>query len=258
MSALKTWFENLFFGGSRYKAVTVIGSGGKTSLIWRLAASFAEQPDRKILVTPTTKMFVPAPGTKLCDHYFGSGVLPPDPVPGVSLAGIFNEETKKLEALPPAELEKNVSSYDLVLIEGDGSGGLPLKAWADYEPVVPFFTDLTIGMLPLAPIGKPVSESLIHRLPLFIELTGASPGEPIKAEHILRLITGRQVKPGAAPLPGLFAKARGKKLLFFNQAENDNTLTQARELAGLLPQRFREGLHGIIAGSVRDDWVAEL
>ena len=262
MQSLSEWFESLFFGENRCKVVTVIGSGGKTSLIWHLAvgfgrvASFVAKSNRKILVTPTTKMLVPEAGEKLYDRYING--VPPEPAPGITLTGIFNEASGKLESLPLSELEKIIPAYDLVLIEGDGSKGLPLKAWAEYEPVVPPFTDLTIGMLPLGFLGKPVTEKLVHRLPLFLELSGAAPVESLKPEHIVRLISGGTAGSGASPLPGLFAKARGKKLLFLNQVEDDDTLTQARKLAGLLPPRFREELCGIIAGSVKENKVTVL
>ena len=252
MQSLSAWFKNLLLDGGQSlsggRIVTVIGSGGKTSLIWRLTSDFSRAaslaPGLRILVTPTTKMFVPE--AKFYDRSFISGELPPCPAPGVTLAGVFNEASGKLESFPPEKLKALIHGYDLVLIEGDGSRGRPFKAWAENEPVVPSFTDLTIGVLPLAPIGKPVSESLVHRLPLFIELTGAKPGEPITPEHILALITV------------MFDKTHGKKVLFFNQAEEVGALKTARELAESLSAELRSSLRAIIAGSVRDDWVTEL
>ena len=243
--SLSDWFENLLFNsGRRSFTVTVIGSGGKTSLIRRLAVSLA--PGRKILITPTTKMFP-----------FSPGEVPPS----VNVKGIFNEASGKLESLPLCELEKIIPSYDLVFIEGDGSKGLPLKAWAEHEPVVPPFTDITIGILPLWPLGKPVSESIVHRLRHFIALTGAEEGKPVKQEHILRLITGRTPdgSPGSGRAPGLFAKAAGRKLLFFNQIEDYESLRQAREITASLPAEFRSGeLDRIIAGSVKENRITEL
>jgi len=255
MVSLSAWFEK----GTQpkpkarhlFRCMAVIGSGGKTSLIWRLAAS--SSPSRKILVTPTTKMFVPAPEAKLYDEYSGSGVLPSCPASGVTLAGIFNEDEGKLEALPQGKLKEIIPHYDLVLMEADGSRGLPFKAWAEDEPVVPPFTDLTIGMLPMRHLGEPVSENLIHRLPLFLALTGAAPGEALKMEHMLHLITGGTA--GESFIPGLFAKAQGKKILFINQTEESSALRQARELAENLAPVFKSddprlGLAAIIAGSV--------
>ncbi|GHV68268.1 hydroxylase accessory protein YqeC [Spirochaetia bacterium] len=216
-----------FFEGEFKKnpgPVTIIGSGGKTSLIWYLARHFSAGGKRaRVLVTPTTKMLVPD-----------------KPVPGVTMAGIFNKETGKLESLPPGELEKIYSQYDFVFIEGDGSRGLPIKAWADHEPVVPVFTAITVGLIPLWPLGLAVSEKLVHRLPLFLELSGAREGEILNVEHLARVI------------PGLFRKAQGKKILFINQIEDDAALEQARKFAALLQQ---EPLC-IIAGSVKKGSLA--
>ena len=263
MVSLSAWFENLLFADAAKdteavpgrKIVTVIGSGGKTSLIWHLAASLTGS-GRRTLVTPTTKMFVPPPEAKLYDRYCNG--CPPQSVPGITLAGLFNETNGKLETLQPEIPESIIHDYDLVLIEGDGSRLLPLKAWAEDEPVVPSFTTLTIGVLPLWPLGKPVSENLILRVSLFLALTGAEAGETIKPKHIRALITGRMAEADEPALPGLFAKARGKKVLFFNQVEDDETLKQARKTAELLSPSFRKDLCGIIAGSVREDSLVEL
>ena len=263
ISSLAPWrlgMKDLGTKLTRPCVITIIGSGGKTSIIWRLASVLKNtslSPKRKILVTPTTKMFVPPEDTNLYDWYCGSGELPASPAPGVTLAGVFNNANCKLEALPSGELEKSAAGFDLVLIEGDGARGLPFKAWADHEPVVPAFTDLTIGVLPICRLGEPVSEKIIHRLPLFIALTGAKAGEALTMEHLRLLVTGRS-SGSAAPLPGLFAKARGRKILFLNQVEDDNALEKAKELAASLTEEFRLTLDLIIAGSMREDRVAEL
>jgi probable selenium-dependent hydroxylase accessory protein YqeC len=172
----------------------------------------------------------------------------PSPAPGVTLAGVPDGAKGKLEALPPGVLAEAARGYDLTLIEGDGSRGLPLKAWAAHEPVVPPFTTATIGIIPLRPLGRPVSEGFIHRLPLFTALSGAAEGEPLKPEHLVRVITGTGGR-------GLFAEARGERILFFNQID-DGGLGQAEALASLLPREFLAGLRWIIAGSVMKDRAA--
>ena len=258
MEALNARIEKLLFAGPRKGAATatVIGSGGKTSLIWHLAGYFAAQAGRKVLVTPTTKMLVPAPegkpGKQLYDRYYNHNEGGFIPEPGITLAGCFNESSGKLEGLPGEVLEEAVSGCDIALIEGDGAKGLPLKAWDDYEPVVPPFTTLTIGVLPIWPLGKPLTGEIAHRLPLFCGLTGAVQGEPLKPEHIAALITGGKTRSG------LFAKARGEKLLFFSQIEDEQALKRAKEIAGLLPAGFREGLCGVIAGSVLNGRVFDV
>jgi probable selenium-dependent hydroxylase accessory protein YqeC len=259
MESLSAWFEKNLFTAKNISddspqnkpyVITVIGSGGKTSLIWRLAKNSSLQ---KILVTPTTKMFVPQKEARLYDYYFGGGTADihsiANPAPGVTLAGNFNSETGKLEALPGNVLKKITGNYDGVLVEGDGSRGLPLKAWAEHEPVVPAFTDITVGIIPIWPLGREVSEQIIFRLPEFCALSGAKKGEVLDAKYLIKIISGDK---------GLFAKAVGKKILFINQVENRETLDTARELAALLPGEFRTALYALAAGSVQQGTIREL
>jgi probable selenium-dependent hydroxylase accessory protein YqeC len=174
-------------------------------------------------------------------------MFPLPKMPGVTQAGIFNSESGKLESLPLPELERITGCYDLVLVEGDGAKKLPLKGWADYEPVVPEFTTATAGVIPVWPLGRPATGELIHRLPLFCGLANISEGEVIHPLHL-----------AAAIERGLFAKAKGKKLLFFSQVENKSCLAAARKIVDLLPPAFCSTLAGIAAGSVHQNRITVL
>jgi probable selenium-dependent hydroxylase accessory protein YqeC len=263
MESLSRWFGHILFPPGEAAGLpvpaggpvcTVIGSGGKTSLIWLLAKS---QRRRKVLVSPTTKMYPPPPELRWYDRYFsGQGLLPEAGAPGISLAGVFNKNTGKLEALPGDALALLIPGYDLTLLEGDGARGLPLKGWAAHEPQVPPCTSVTIGVIPLLPPGKKVSKELVFRLPRFKDLSGAEEGDSLEPAHLAAVIGGPAGTPdsgGQRKGRGLFAAARGRKLLFFNQVEDDARREQARAILALLPEAFRAGLAGIIAGSVMQD-----
>ncbi|MDR2403408.1 MAG: putative selenium-dependent hydroxylase accessory protein YqeC [Spirochaetaceae bacterium] len=262
MEALSAWFAGLRSGSANREVITVIGSGGKTSLIWLLAKTAALGGEcRSVLVSPTTRMLVPPREAGLWDHFFeGPDRCQASAAPstgwraasGITLAGLVDTSAGKLKALPEAALAALVPGYDLVLLEGDGSRTLPLKAWADFEPVVPDYTGLTVGILPLWPLGRGVSEDLVHRLSLFTVLSGAAPGEVLNLDHLVRVITGR----GNAR--GLFAAARGDRVLFFNQVEDEAGVDMARQMVSRLPPSFRSSLRAIIAGSVRQDRVFAL
>jgi probable selenium-dependent hydroxylase accessory protein YqeC len=262
MESLSRWFEDRFFtpepaaGVTAGPVVTVIGSGGKTSLIWLLAQS---RRRRKVLVSPTAKMYPPAPELGWYDHDCFTGGRPPaaegGPPAGISLAGSLNRETGKLEALPAEVLEAMTAGYDLVLLEGDGSRGLPLKGWADHEPVVPPYTTVTAAVIPASPLGKRVSPELVFRLPQFTALSGAEEGDILTPAHLAAVIAAGM---GGRTGRGLFAAARGKKILFINQAEDEGRRAQARELADTLPGDCTAGLEGIICGSVTLDQVEVL
>jgi probable selenium-dependent hydroxylase accessory protein YqeC len=203
-------------------------------------------------------MYPPPPS--YYDHgRFSEAAFPPGPggeaPEGISLAGSLNRETGKLEALRPEFLEGLIPGYDLVLLEGDGSRGLPLKGWADHEPVVPPYTTVSVAVIPISPLGKRVSPDLVFRLPRFTALTGAAEGDTLGPAHLAALITGR-AGPGGGR--GLLDAARGERLLFINQAETGEQREQARELAALLPDDLTRGLAGILSGSVFLDQVEVL
>lgn len=239
------------------QVITVIGSGGKTSLIWRLAQ---QGRHRKTLVTTTTRMFFPPQKAGLYDYFLDAQEVQYrsfQPAVGISLAGIRDEVSGKYGALSPDLLASLVPGFDQMLIEGDGSRRLPLKAWAAYEPVIPAYTTLTIGILPLWPVGLPVSADIIHRLSLFSTLTGAQAGAPLSLHHLVPVITGT-LKEDNTGSKGLFSDARGKKILFLNQIEDARGLEQAEQLLSLIPAAFLRGLQGIIAGSVQQNRVSLL
>ena len=204
--------------------VSIVGSGGKTSLLWRLAE---ENRERGVLVSTTTKMWMPEAGAVDWDVSGdgcrgrlwspAGGLTPPlhcgraNPAPtGVSLfyGGV---EDGKITAPDLGRLSAFSAEMGLTLLECDGAKALPLKGWAQHEPVVPEFTTVTIGVLPLWVIGQPVCEETVHRVPEFCRITGSFPGELVTALHLARVVNHPD---------GLFAKARGRRVLFLNDRRN--------------------------------------
>jgi probable selenium-dependent hydroxylase accessory protein YqeC len=201
-------------------------------------------------------MYPPPPAQHCYDHdrFSGAAFFPEPGIPppaGISLAGSLNRETGKLESLPPDLLERMIPGYDLVLLEGDGSRNLPLKGWAEYEPVVPLYTTATVAVIPISPLGKQVSPDLVFRIPQFTALCGAAPGDTLRPAHLAAVIAGGPASaPGGGAVRGLFHAARGERVLLINQADNEEQREQARTLAALLPRRVAPDLAAVLAASV--------
>ena len=221
--------------------VSIVGSGGKTSLLWRLAQ---ENRDRAVLVSTTTKMWYPDVGLFDWDV---SGMFPrrgDDTCRGAHCASAGSDSActinyagkatvhgravraptgisllygslidGKIAAPTMERLAAASAEAFLTLIECDGARELPLKGWAAHEPVVPGFATVTIGMLPLWAIGQTVCAETVHRMPAFCRITGAQPGEIVTAAHLVRVVC----RPD-----GLFAKARGRRALFLNAKTAEN------------------------------------
>jgi len=220
-------------------ALAIVGCGGKTALLHRLAAELRSEI---VLLATTTRILFP---TISIDN-----VCPPALQAGVNLFhGGFGDDNKKL--LPPdlAYLETLRSSGDYTLLECDGSKGLSLKGWAEYEPAVPSWSTVTVGVCTLWPVSTVLSEENVHRPDIFSRLTGAKLGDVATFAHVAAMISHED---------GLFGKAVGRRYLFLNQVESEEQMTQALELVAILPQMFKDSLTGILAGSVQQGTVTLL
>lgn len=117
--------------------ISVVGAGGKTSLIFAWARELADA-GKSVVITTTTHMYRP----ERMEEGNIRIVVSDDP-----------ERPDKVTA-PPAEiLESLREKADVVLIEADGSRRMPLKWPADREPVIPDYTDITVCVAGLSALG---------------------------------------------------------------------------------------------------------
>ena len=127
------------------EVIALSGGGGKTTLMFRLAAELAASGQR-VVTTMTTRIFVSqmaqAPHT-LVLH--GEGALLaqlPEALAEyghVLIAGSTMVEQDKVQGVPPEFLDRIAAqpAVDVVIVEADGSRRLPFKAPAQHEPVIP-------------------------------------------------------------------------------------------------------------------------
>lgn len=223
------------FGLRRGDVVSIVGAGGKTSLMFQLARE-ARTREMKVLVTTSTRIMVPDPAEydalDLTGKLFSDQTIT---APGVYVGGLADSLPGKLCGVREDLLARQRKQFDLVLIEADGAASKPLKGWRNGEPVIDDSTSVTIGVLDIQTIGTPVSGTSIHRPEIFSQLTGAEPGEVIALGHLLRIICHDD---------GLFSRALGREILFINKVESEE---QQRNAALLRSQL--DNLH-IVAGSV--------
>jgi len=202
----------------------VIGCGGKTSLITRLAGGYK---GKKVLVSPTTKMY-------------------PTQLDGADCRGFLNPRTGKLEGLPPEELATLVPQYDIVLLEADGSRSLPCKGWREDEPVVPGWCTHTVGVVTLSALGKPATSEHVHNLPLFLALTGLSERQPITAQALQTMVCAEG---------GMFKNSVGSRILLLNQVEDEKTGEVASRFLMEIKERYPDFFAKTAFGSVyKDSW----
>ncbi len=187
-------------------SVAFVGAGGKTTAMLRLARDL-EGRGRTVLVTTTTHLFDPrrepdGPAGRLVFRpemeFPRAADAGPAGVPGVDaglepgegitlLVSREADEPGKVKGVHPSWIPELRASWDFVLVEADGSRGLPLKAPGDHEPVLPPGTDLVVGVLGLDGLGRPMDGRTVHRTERFAHVTGCEPGAPIEWRHLVAL-----------------------------------------------------------------------
>jgi len=215
--------------------VSFVGAGGKTSLLLHLAGELAAA-ERPVLVTTTTHLADPReerppllarlvldPELELPADTAAPAV--PEPTPGVTLlASRLTDPPGKLKGVDPSHVRRLAASWPVVLVEADGSRRLPIKAPAEYEPVVPEDTGLTVGVLGLDALGWPMDERTVHRPERFAAVTGCDPGAAIGWDHIVAL---------ARHPEGLFKGARGPRVALLNKVDESPYLPSPGQLQAL-------------------------
>jgi probable selenium-dependent hydroxylase accessory protein YqeC len=224
--------------------VSVVGCGGKTSLIELIAD---ENRNKKVLVSPTTKIFpIHSDEVVLCGTLESS--IEHTPRTGIQYLGVLNKRNGKLEALPKYALAALATLYDIVLMEADGSRGLPCKGWLKNEPVIPFFSTHTVGVVSLYALKKQATKEFVHHLPEFLSLTGLNEGDIITEQAIENMI--------CAPF-AMFKNSVGKNYLVVNKVEDEQTEKHALEFLGKIKTKYPKMFNGLIYGSVhRNLWYA--
>ena len=174
--------------------IAVVGSGGKTRLIKKLAAQYGRE-GKTVLVTTTTHMFIGEETLLTDDADTIIGVLQKT---GYAMAGI--PEGEKIKALSWKTYEEVCSFADIVLVEADGSKRLPLKFPNDTEPVIPENADEIIVVCGLNAIGQKAMD-VCHRLELVKNCLGIDDDTVITPVHVQKLVTDGYLKPLRAAFP---------------------------------------------------------
>ena len=241
------------------QVITLIGGGGKTSLLHLWARCLKENGFP--VVTTTT--------TKLCSNTSPTGFswAPADNLPAakawiqksihtdeiLTLIGGHLPAEGKAFGVPADWIDQLCQDYPeiIFLVEGDGSAGRSLKGHLAHEPVIPASTSLLIPVVGLDVLGQPLNSEQVHRPEVLSGITGAHLGAPIEDSTILAALLNekgylQQTPEKSAVLPWL------NKLETFHLQKAGLQLSQ-QLLAARHPQ-----IRSVVAGSIHQNCFVRL
>ncbi len=184
--------------------ISVIGGGGKTSLLYRLSRELAADGFR-VALTTTTHMMIPQtfPWTESIDD--AVHMLSKEPAlivhrvsldlseaPGLSKTPSLSEASSKNSdrcvGISAAEYDILRKEADIILVEADGARQLPLKAAAAHEPVIMWDSDYVIAVAGVDAMGRPLQE-VCHRPQLAADYFGLPLDTAVTEEIVVNLLT---------------------------------------------------------------------
>jgi molybdenum cofactor cytidylyltransferase len=224
-------------GVARGEVVSLVGGGGKTTAMLRIAEELAAQ-GQQALISTTTHIFPPDrqqfPALVL-ERNFARMIAAVREAfsahPLVIVAPALNDDGR-LAGIDPSWVTRLREEFPrtTILVEADGSKGRPFKAPAWHEPVIPPCTHLVVPVVGLSALGQSLSEKAVHRPERVATLAGAHIGDLLTPSLVATVLQHPEGITRGAPAP-----ARVVPLL--NQADDVARAEAGRELARELIQR---------------------
>lgn len=176
-----------FFSDGKKHTICLVGGGGKTTVMYELAAAWAAC-GRRVLVLTSTHILRPVDGSFAAD------------VPAVqnlwqqrryAVIGTPELATGKLTLPPQSVYEELKLQADVILCEADGSRHHPCKVPAEHEPVLWPDSDIVLAVAGMDALGRPLAQAC-QRPQLAAELLGCSLDSVIDAQMLASLLLSEQ------------------------------------------------------------------
>ncbi len=233
--------------------ISLVGAGGKTSLMFKLAQEISEA-GHPVLTTTTTKILHPTLEqssnliisdqvdtlVKSAEEMFSKNQR------HITAAASQVQPENKLIGLHPEIIDAlaDIKLFRWIIVEADGAARKPLKAPADHEPVIPESTTHVVGICGLSAVGHSLSEKWVHRSERFAQITGLKSGQLISGTAFGEILVRENGIFKNSPLSAL-------RIAFLNQADVPGGHEAGKRIAELLTEKEKTGLNRIVIGQIK-------
>jgi probable selenium-dependent hydroxylase accessory protein YqeC len=241
------------------EVISLVGAGGKTTLMYRLAKELL-LAGKKVVTATTTKIMEPSSEETPCLFVHSDeeklrqlALQHIDQFRHVTLAQ-ERLEARKLKGISPelADLLWNSPEIDMVIIEADGAAGRPVKAPREWEPVIPSHTTLVIGLLGVDGVGKELNEENLFQAERISQLTGILMGEKMTCKGMALLVVHPQ---------GIFKGAphASRRVAFINKVDVPEGIRWGRDIGKEILEKGSPQIERVILGRLKSELpVAEV
>jgi probable selenium-dependent hydroxylase accessory protein YqeC len=235
------------------EVISLVGAGGKTTLMFRIAKELGLN-GKKVVVTTTTKileptaeerglLFIDSDEEKIRDFVRGY-LVPYHPVT------IASERlgSGKLKGISPNLVDELWGSHDIdtMIIEADGAAGRPVKAPREWEPVIPSSTTLVVAILGIDGVEVKLNEENVFQPERVSKMTGIPVGGRITEEAMALLMTHSE---------GIFkgAPSSSRVVAFLNKVDIPNGVAKAKGVAQKLLEKRHPQIERVVLGQLKNE-----
>lgn len=227
--------------------VSVIGGGGKSSLLQKLGRELVDQ-NLKVVLTTTTKIEqLPNIGLVLLEgnENFKAELNFMLHDLKIVLAAKKRYSENSLLGMDPLSIRKFKKYADVVLVKADGSKQRPFKTHAEHEPNIPPVSDMVIMVIGADAIHKPLDDKTVHRAELFSKKWKMDLGAKLTRKIIAMELLSPEGYLRNVPIGSRIS-------IFINKT--DLNFDGARSLASYLTKKCD---HPVFWGSIKENSILE-
>ena len=240
------------FGLTYGEVIALVGAGGKTTLMFRLAKELAREGGLAVTGT-TTKILAPSPEESeilLLDmeEALLEKVAQSRGRHRVITVARRSLDSGKLEGITPALVDRlaQLDGLSGVIVEADGSARRSLKAPNGTEPVIPESTTLVIAVAGMDSLGCPLDDQHVFRAAIAADLLGLPLGARVGPKEVAGLVTHPQGIAKGTP-------AGARVVPFLNQVDLEGDLGPARATARSILAAGHPQIQRVVVGEARKD-----
>jgi probable selenium-dependent hydroxylase accessory protein YqeC len=235
------------FSIGEQEVISLVGAGGKTTLLYSLGRELSARK-KGIILTTTTKILEPDHDSFFCQflspelsavkkwvreniHRNQCLLLAKGRLPDGKLEGVVPEWVEELSLL---------DGVSIIVNEADGSAGRPLKAPRNGEPVIPKNTTLLVPVVGIDGMDSPLDEEHVFRSTLASGLLNLPMGSRVTEEAVARLVVEliKSSPPNARIIP------------LINKIDLPGGLEKAQTLAKYLLSLDPPGIRRVVLGQL--------
>jgi len=235
------------------EVVSLVGAGGKTTLMFRLAEELLQR-GKRVVTTTTTKILEPAGKETLAlcvdsnEERLKEFAL--DHIGQYHHITIGRERIGmgKLKGISPELIGDlwGILQVDYILVEADGAAGRPVKAPREMEPVIPASTTLVVAIAGMDGVGTELREENVFQPERISRLTGIPVEGRLTEEAMAVLMTHSEGVWKGAP-------SSSRVIVFLNKVDIPGGVGKGMRVAQDILRRKHHRIERVVLGQLKKE-----